>query len=147
MGITFIRYLSTNQFTEVYMENICDLISQKRKERGLTQAELGAMLGISGKAVSKWERGLSKPCEEHLDRLVALLGLPVESTITAEEKKSAQKATFLSTVRNEFIRILATSVMIAVCVCNLAGTISTDSTVVSIGFSVALFCFGTMVKG
>ena len=129
------------------MENICDLISQKRKERGLTQAELGAMLGISGKAVSKWERGLSKPCEEHLDRLVALLGLPVESTITAEEKKSAQKATFLSTVRNEFIRILATSVMIAVCVCNLAGTISTDSTVVSIGFSVALFCFGTMVKG
>ena len=129
------------------MENICDLIVAKRKEQGLTQAELGAMLGISGKAVSKWERGLSKPCEEHLDRLVALLGLPVESTITAEEKKSAQKATFLSTVRNEFIRILATSVMIAVCVCNLAGTISTDSTVVSLGFLVALFCFGTMIKG
>ena len=129
------------------MENICDLISQKRKERGMTQMELGAMLGISGKAVSKWERGLSKPCEEHLDRLVALLGLPVESTITAEEKKSAQKTTFLSTIRNEFIRILATSVMIAVCVCNLAGTISTDSTVVSLGFSVALFCFGTMIKG
>ena len=129
------------------MENICDLILQKRKERGMTQAELGAMLGISGKAVSKWERGLSKPCEEHLDRLVALLGLPVESTITAEEKRSVPRATFLSTVRNEFIRILATSVMIALCVCNLAGTISTDSTVVSLGFSVALFCFGTMVKG
>lgn len=129
------------------MENICDLISQKRKERGLTQAELGAMLGISGKAVSKWERGLSKPCDEHLDRLIALLGLPVESTITAEEKRVAPKATFLSTVRNEFIRILATSVMLAVCVCNLAGTISVDSTVVSLGFSVALFCFATMVKG
>ena len=129
------------------MENICDLIVAKRKEQGLTQAELGAMLGISGKAVSKWERGLSKPCEEHLDRLVALLGLPVETAITAEEKRVAPKATFLSTVRNEFIRILATSVMIAVCICNLAGTISTDSTVVSLGFSVALFCFGTMIKG
>ena len=129
------------------MENIGDLIVEKRKERGMTQAELGAMLGISGKAVSKWERGLSKPCEEHFDKLVALLGLPVELTITAEEKRSAQKTTFLSTVRNEFIRILATGVMLAVCVCNLAGTISTDSTVVSLGFSVALFCFGTMVKG
>lgn len=129
------------------MGNIGDLILEKRKEHGLTQAELGSMLGISGKAVSKWERGLSKPCEEHLDRLVAMLGLPVESTITAEEKKSAHKATFLPTVRKEFIRILATSVMIAVCVCNLAGTISTDSTVVFLGFSVALFCFGTMVKG
>ena len=129
------------------MENIGDLIVEKRKERGLTQAELGAMLGISGKAVSKWERGLSKPCEEHLERLVALLGLPVESTITAEEKRVVPKATFLSTVRNEFIRILATGAMIGVCVCNLAGTISADSTVVSLGFSVALFCFATMVKG
>ena len=129
------------------MENICDLISQKRKERGLTQAELGEMLGISGKAVSKWERGLSKPCDEHLERLIYLLGLPVDSPITAEGMEKAQATTFLSTVRSEFIRILSTSVMIAVCVCNLAGTISTDSTVVSLGFSVALFCFGTMVKG
>ena len=128
------------------MENIGDLIVEKRKERGLTQAELGAMLGISGKAVSKWERGLSKPCEEHWERLVALLGLPVDSPITAEEKRVAPKGTFLSTVRGELIRILATSVMIAVCVCNLAGTISTDSTVISLGFSVALFCFGTMLK-
>ena len=128
------------------MENICDLISQKRKERGLTQAELGEMLGISGKAVSKWERGLSKPCDEHLERLIDLLGLPVDSPITAEGMEKAQETTFLSTVRSEFIRILSTSVMIAVCVCNLAGTISTNSTAVSIGFSVALFCFGTMVK-
>lgn len=129
------------------MENICDLILQKRKERGLTQAELGAMLGISGKAVSKWEHGLSKPCEEHLEKLVALLGLPVESTITAEGKENAQRSTFLSTVRKEFTRILATGAVIGICVCNLAGTISTNSTVVSLGFSVALFCFGTMVKG
>jgi transcriptional regulator with XRE-family HTH domain len=129
------------------MENICDLISQKRKERGLTQAELGAMLGISGKAVSKWERGLSKPCDEHLEKLIDLLGLPVDSPITAVEKENARRTTFLSTVRKELTRILATGAMIGVCVCNLAGTISTDSTVVSLGFSVALFCFATMVKG
>ena len=128
------------------MENIGDMIVEKRKEQGLTQTELGAMLGISGKAVSKWERGLSKPCDEHLDRLVALLGLSVESTEVAEEKNLAQKATFLSIVRKEFIRILSTGVTLAVCVCNLAGTISTDSTVVSLGFSVSLFCFGTMLK-
>lgn len=129
------------------MENICDLISQKRKERGMTQAELGALLGISGKAVSKWERGLSKPCDEHLERLIDLLGLPVDKYITAEEKENAQRTTFLSTVRKEFTRIFATGAMIGVCVCNLAGTISTDSTEVFLGFSVALFCFGTMVKG
>lgn len=129
------------------MGNVCNLISQKRKERRLTQAELGAMLGISGKAVSKWERGLSKPCDEHLEKLIDLLGLPVDKPISAEEKERAQRTTFLSIVRKEFTRILATGAMIGVCVCNLAGTISTDSTVVALGFSVALFCFGTMVKG
>ena len=128
------------------MENIGDMIVEKRKERGLTQAELGSMLGISGKAVSKWERGLSKPCEEHWESLVALLGLPVDSPITAERIEKAPRTTFLSTIRKEFIRILATGAMIGVCVCNLAGTISTDSTVVPLGFSVALFCFGTMLK-
>ena len=129
------------------MGNIGDLIVEKRKEQGLTQTELGAMLGISGKAVSKWERGLSKPCEEHLSQLVDLLGLPVETPIKVEEAECVAKTTFFSTVRKEFVRILATGAMIGVCVCNLAGTISTDSTVVSLGFSAAVFCFGTMIKG
>ena len=110
------------------MNNICNLISQKRKERALTQAELGAMLGISGKAVSKWERGLSKPCDEHLARLIDLLGLSVDSPITSEEKENARKTTFISTVRKEFTRILATGAMIGVCVFNLikCGVVTAD---------------------
>ena len=123
------------------MDNISNLILQKRKERGLTQSELGAMLGISGKAVSKWERGLSVPCEEHLEKLIDLLGLPIEHG-TAE----SEPPTFLSTVKTELIRILSAGVMIAVCVCNIAGIISTESTAVSLGFSAALFCFGTIIK-
>ena len=69
------------------MENIGDLIVEKRKERGMTQAELGAMLGISGKAVSKWERGLSKPCEEHLERLVALLLVYRSNSLSRQKKR------------------------------------------------------------
>lgn len=69
------------------MDDICNLISAKRKEHGLTQAELGTMPGISGKAVSKWERGLSKPCDEHLARLIDLLDLPIETSAMAEEKE------------------------------------------------------------
>lgn len=129
------------------MENRYALIAQKRKEHGLTQAELGTMLGISGKAVSKWERGLSKPCEEHWKKLIDLLGLPVDPPLTTGETEHTHPTTFLSTIRKEFTRILATGMMIAVCICNLAGTISTESTMVSIGFSAALFCFGTMIKG
>lgn len=75
------------------MKNICDLISQKRKTPGLTQSDLGSMLGISGKAVSKWERGLSKPCDEHLAKLVDILGLPVDISMPTVEKNSRPKTT------------------------------------------------------
>ena len=36
-------------------------IAQCRKEQGLTQFRLGEMLGVTDRAVSKWERGLSLP--------------------------------------------------------------------------------------
>ena len=128
------------------MKKISELILEKRKEHGLTQSELGRLLGISGKAVSKWERGLSKPCDEHMARLVDLIGLPVESSSITEEKEPILKGTFLTLVRREFIRILATGIMIAVCVCGMTETLSIDSTVVSLGLSVAIFCLGTMIK-
>ena len=35
------------------------LIAKLRKERNLTQSELGEQLGVSYKAISKWERGES----------------------------------------------------------------------------------------
>ena len=38
-----------------------NLIAQRRKALSLTQEELGERLGVSAKAVSKWERGLSCP--------------------------------------------------------------------------------------
>ena len=118
------------------------MIAEKRKEKGLTQDALGAMLGVSGKAVSKWERGLSQPDETHMVRLIDLLGLPVEQT--ADEADT--RLTFLSTVKKEVSRILSVGVMLAACVCYLMGTISTDSTIVAFGFSAVVFCFDTMIR-
>lgn len=118
------------------------MIAEKRKEKGLTQDALGAMLGISGKAVSKWERGLAQPDGAHMARLIDLLGLPVQQT--ADEADT--RLTFLSTVKKEVPRILSVGAMLAACVCCLMGTISTDSTVVAFGFSASVFCFDTMIR-
>lgn len=118
------------------------MIAEKRKEKGLTQDALGATLGISGKAVSKWERGLAQPDGAHMARLIDLLGLPVEQEIAESESPS----TFLSTVRNELLRIISVGSIIAACVCCLMGTISTESTIVALGFSIAVFGFDTMIR-
>ena len=49
-------------------------IAALRKERGLTQRGLAERLGITDKAVSKWERGLGCPDVSLLDGLAAELG-------------------------------------------------------------------------
>ncbi len=42
-------------------EQIGALIARRRKEKGLTQKQLAQQLGVTDKAVSKWERGSSCP--------------------------------------------------------------------------------------
>jgi transcriptional regulator with XRE-family HTH domain len=136
-----ILLISTRWFTEVYMDG--KMIAQKRKERGMTQDELGKILGISGKAVSKWERGLSNPRDSHKKKLIDLLGLPVEQEprLTGKPLSSLILAIF-----GEWARMFATGIMLAVSICCYLGTLSINSTVVSLGFSATLFCLATMLR-
>lgn len=48
-------------------------IAHLRKERGLTQRQLADILGISDKAISKWERGISSPDVTLLNQLAVVL--------------------------------------------------------------------------
>ena len=58
-----------------------------RAKAGLTQNELAAMLGVTNKAVSKWETGKSKPTTNTLRRMAALFGLSIETLLKIREKE------------------------------------------------------------
>lgn len=62
------------------------LIYDKRKELGLTQAELADRLQITNKAVSKWENGDGMPDVNLLAPLAQELGLTVDELLTGQEK-------------------------------------------------------------
>lgn len=49
-----------------------------RVEKGLSQMQLGELLGVTNKAVSKWENGSAKPNTALLPRIAELLGVTVE---------------------------------------------------------------------
>lgn len=54
------------------------MIAALRKEKGMTQLELAKELGVTDKAVSKWERDLSCPDISSIPKLAQVLGVSVD---------------------------------------------------------------------
>ena len=63
-------------------EKIGAFIAQCRKEAGYTQAALGEKLGITDRAVSKWETGKSMPDPSLMLELCGLLHINVNELLT-----------------------------------------------------------------
>lgn len=42
-------------------EKIGKFISELRKEKNMTQEELGELLGVTSKSISRWENGITMP--------------------------------------------------------------------------------------
>lgn len=61
--------------------NIAGILAGKRHEKGVTQEELAAYLGVSNGAVSKWEKRLSYPDITLLPRLAAYFNISVDELL------------------------------------------------------------------
>lgn len=66
------------------------LIRSRRLEMGLTQLQLADIIGVSDKAVSKWERGLGAPDISVLRALSDALGVEVSTILSGGVKKNAR---------------------------------------------------------
>ena len=60
-------------------EKICVAIKILRKRKGLTQHQLADKLGVTDKAVSKWERGLGTPDISMLNKLALILDIDTDN--------------------------------------------------------------------
>lgn len=60
-----------------------------RTRKNLTQKELGRLLGVSNKAVSKWETGEAKPRVDTMNKLARILGISV-GELMGEESEVAE---------------------------------------------------------
>lgn len=65
-------------------QKIGGFIAAMRKERGLTQKELGSRLHVSDRAVSKWERGLNLPDAALFEPLCRELDITVTELLRGE---------------------------------------------------------------
>ena len=60
-------------------------IAECRKKENLTQMQLAEKLGITDKAVSKWERGVAMPDTSIMLELCAILNINVNELLSGEK--------------------------------------------------------------
>ena len=70
------------------LSKMADFISSLRKEKQLTQKDLAEQLGVTDKAVSKWERGLSCPDISLLAPLAYILGVSASELLNGERAET-----------------------------------------------------------
>ena len=112
-------------------------ISECRKECGMTQIQLAEKLGITDRAVSKWENGRSLPDSAIMLELCGLLNISVNELLNGEkimedfEKKSEQMLLEMAKQKEESDRkMLALEIVIGVM-----------SAIILLGFSFAAAYF------
>ncbi len=67
-------------------------ISALRKEKGMTQSALAEKMGVTDKAVSKWERDLSFPDVGSLPKLAQIFELTVDELLQGTPVPKAETA-------------------------------------------------------
>ena len=60
-------------------------IAERRKKANLTQMQLAEKLGITDKAISKWERGMAMPDSSIMLELCGILGISVNELLSGEK--------------------------------------------------------------
>ena len=118
------------------------IIAEHRKEKGMTQLELAEKMGVTDKAVSKWERDLSCPdihSLHSLPNLAAILGISVDDLmqIKKEVPVSSKKP---KEVMDILFKAVALAMGIAVIVLSVLDALPVESGITLLG--IGMTCIG-----
>lgn len=70
-----------------------NFLHELRVRRGLSQFQLGMLVGVSNKAVSKWENGSAKPQSRILYKLSEVLGITVDELLACKYRSTENRNT------------------------------------------------------
>ena len=116
-----------------------EIISTLRKEKDMTQKELAALLNITDKAVSKWERDIAFPDTATIPKLAEILEVSVEELMNAKAiPASEHKGT--GHIINIILKAVPVAMGVAVIVTALLGELDMKSGFAMLGIGLA--CIG-----
>ena len=128
-------------------ESFGNMVAALRKEKGMTQLELAEKMGVTDKAVSKWERDLSFPDVSSIPKLAEILGVSVDELmqVKAESKEEPLKMKIDEIVDVAF-KGVALAMGIAVVVLSIMKQIEMDSAITMLGIGLISLAISSLSK-
>lgn len=114
------------------------MISSLRKEKGMTQLELAEKMGVTDKAVSKWERDLSFPDINSIPKLAEVFEVSVDELmqVKTETKKNMSKNK-IDEIVDIVLKGVGVAMGIAVTVLSVLGELEANTAFVMLGIGLA----------
>lgn len=114
------------------------MISSLRKEKGMTQLQLAEKMGVTDKAISKWERDLSMPDLNSIPKLAEIFEISVDDlmqmkTDTTENRSQNKVDEIIDTV----LKGIGIAMGIAVTVLSILGELKVNTAFVMLGIGLA----------
>ena len=122
------------------------MIASLRKENGMTQFELAEKMGVTDKAVSKWERDLSCPDVNTIPKLAEVFGISVDELmqIKAESQDEAKKD--VTSIINMIMKAIALAMGVGVVVLSILKEIDVNSGMGMLGIGLACLAITSLAK-
>ena len=122
------------------------MIASLRKENGMTQFELAEKMGVTDKAVSKWERDLSCPDVNTIPKLAEVFGISVDELmqIKAESQDEAKKD--VTSMINMIMKAIALAMGVGVVVLSILKKLDVNSGMGMLGIGLACLAITSLAK-
>ena len=115
------------------------MIAELRQQHGMTQLELAEKMGVTDKAVSKWERDLSCPDINSIPNLAEILRVSVEELMQVK-KEAETPVSKVAEIMEIAPKAVAMAMGIAVTVLTILNALDVKSGMVMLGIGLA--CVG-----
>ena len=114
------------------------MIAAKIKELGMTQLDLAEKMGVTDKAVSKWERDLSYPDINSLPKLAEVFDMSVDDLMQVKRESMEQgDQTSVKDIVRLIPRAVCIAMGVAVAVLSILGQLDAQKATVMLGIGVA----------
>ena len=128
-------------------ETFGGMVAALRREKGMTQAEVAQKMGVTDKAVSKWERDLSFPDVNTLPKLAELFGVTVDELLRAKAEGKGKKPVGRTAALVDLaLKGVALAMGVAVAVLSVLREIETGPALSMLGIGLACLALAQLTK-